>query len=353
MLAPLLYRLSPEHAHELARFSGHTAAAVPGVGALLQSLFAFRSERIAMRAFGLDFPAPIGMAAGFDKQGDLYPFLARMGFGFIESGTFSAKAQPGNPRPRLFRYPDQDVLINRMGFNNPGADRAARRIAAQGRIASSPHGINIGKSKVTPLEEAVEDYLYSVERLLPYADYIAVNVSSPNTPELRKLQEKDRLFALLSEIQKNMQFEGRRVPLLVKLAPDLTDAELEEVLEVSQSVGLDGIILTNTTLDHSSIPAGRDEAGGLSGPPVASRSTAMIARTYRRTEGKLPIIGVGGIASAADALDKIRAGASLVQVYTGYIFQGPGLPGAICRGLHEHCERENVKLAELVGSGEV
>lgn len=355
LIAPWLYRLEPERAHELARSSGRLAAALPGIGAVLEKGFAFRSERLATEAFGLRFPNPVGMAAGFDKQGDLYPFLSRMGFGFIESGTFTARAQPGNPRPRVFRYPEHEVLVNRMGFNNPGADRAAAVLAGQPARSGVPHGINIGKSKTTPLEEATRDYLYSLERLRNAADYIAVNVSSPNTPELRKLQEKDRLAELLGTIQKNLTIPdgpraGRRLPLLVKLAPDLSDAEMDEVLEVIQSIRLDGLILANTTLDRSAVPAAAAEAGGLSGPPLRERSTAMIARAYRRTGGALPIVGVGGIGSGADALEKIRAGASLVQIYTAYIYRGPGLPAAINRYLDEYCAREGTTLGELVGS---
>ncbi len=353
IIAPLLYRLEPERAHELARFAGRFAAALPGMGTLLERHYEYRSERLRLRLFGLDFPNPVGMAAGFDKRGDLYPFLARMGFGFVESGTFTARAQPGNPRPRVFRYPTHEALVNRMGFNNPGADAAARLLARQRR--SVPHGINLGKSKVAPLEAAVADYLYSLERLGPFADYIAINVSSPNTPELRKLQEKDRLSALLREIRLYIdnKFHGEKIPLLLKIAPDLNDAEFEEVLAVALDHRLDGLILTNTTLDRTGLPDSREEAGGLSGRPLAGRSTAMIARAFRRTEGRLPLVGVGGVFSAADALEKIQAGASLIQIYTGYIYRGPGLPAAINRGIDEFLARENVALADLVGAGKI
>lgn len=345
MLKPLLFRLDPETAHDRVsrRMSGFVR--LPGGPALLRSLFAYASPRLEQRGLGLHFPNPVGMAAGFDKSGDLYPFLAHMGFGFVESGTFTAHSQPGNPRPRLFRFPEAGALVNRMGFNNAGSEVVADLIAHQARPVI--RGINLGKSKITPVEAAIDDYLESLSRLQPHADYIAINVSSPNTPGLRSLQEAGKMRSLLVAVRKAMR---PGLPLFVKLAPDLTDRDLDATLDAVREAHTDGLILTNTTLDKSSVPEASGMEGGLSGRPLADRSTAIIRRAYRRTEGKLPIIGVGGIFSGEDALQKIRAGASLVQIYTGYIYEGPMLPARICRFLAAYLESRNMTLPALTGS---
>jgi dihydroorotate dehydrogenase len=282
--------------------------------------------------FGLNFPNPVGLAAGFDKNGVALPALAALGFGFVEIGTVTAKPQRGNPRPRIFRYPEQQALINRLGFNNDGADVIAARLGAlrrRGRWPGIPVGINIGKSKVTPLEEAAEDYLFSFRLLHEFADYIVLNVSSPNTPGLRSLQERDALEQLLRVIHKKNQIT--RKPVLLKIAPDLSLSDLEQIIAACEQNGIAGIIATNTTLDHAAIPATLDQAGGLSGLPLRERSTALVrAITARST---LPVIASGGITDAASAREKFEAGAQLLQVYTGYVYRGPGLVREIVESL--------------------
>ncbi len=346
-LRSLLFLSDPESAHERVSRLMTTAVRMPGAAAAMQAAFQYRSARLATSVCGLRFENPVGMAAGFDKTAELYPFLARMGFGFVESGTFTALAQEGNPKPRMFRFVDHEALVNRMGFNNPGAESVAAVLAGQSR--SVVRGINIGKSKVAAVEEAEQDYLKSLSLLLPHADYIAVNVSSPNTPGLRLLQEASKIHSLVAALRSFID-SNRRVPLFVKLAPDLDDDELRASVEAIVAAGADGLILTNTSLDKSAVPAAVDVQGGLSGAPIKRRSTEMIRRAYGLTEGRVPIIGVGGIFSGEDALEKIRAGASLIQVYTGYIYRGPGLPAQICRSIDTVLQKTGKTLAELSGS---
>lgn len=349
LLKKILFLLGPESAHELVGGLGSSIAQIPFSGNLLRLRYNYDHPRLHSQVAGIHFANPVGMAAGFDKTGELYPFLSRMGFGFVESGTFTYHAQPGNPRPRLFRYPTESALINRMGFNNPGSEAVARLL--QGQTQNIPRGINLGKSKITALAEAVDDYLGSLQRLGHFGNYIVVNVSSPNTPGLRQLQDRDSLYAILSAMQTRLnQADTRPRPLFVKLAPDLTDLQLDEIVDLALELKLGGIILTNTTLDHSAIAAHIDEIGGLSGKPVRERSTSMIRRAYKHAAGKLPIIGVGGIGSGADALDKIRAGASLIQIYTGYIYAGPTLPYKINQYLSNYLDRENKNLSDIIGS---
>lgn len=321
VVRPLLFSLDPETAHHLAIRCLQFASAAP---LLLRALRSFQPRHAQpVSAFGLQFRNPIGLAAGFDKNGVALPAWEALGFGFIEIGTITAQAQPGNPRPRIFRYPRQQALINRLGFNNDGADAIAerlRRLREHGRWPAIPVGINIGKSKVTPLEEAAEDYLYSFRRLREFADYIALNVSSPNTPGLRSLQAHDSLGILLEAIQRE---NAGSKPVLLKIAPDLDPAELASIVALCETHGLAGIIATNTTLDHSCILPAEDQAGGLSGSPVREKSTAILRAIAARTS--LPVIGVGGILDASAAREKHDAGAQLLQVYTGYIYRGPGL----------------------------
>jgi len=363
LLRPLFFRFDPESVHEFTVRNLSRAVSLPPVGALLEKSFSFRSPRLRVNVGGIEFQNPVGMAAGFDKNARAYPFLARMGFGFVESGTFTALKQEGNPRPRLFRFPGEQALVNRMGFNNPGAEDVARILA--GRTRTIPLGINIGKSKLAELDRAGADYAASLRLLSSFGDYIAVNVSSPNTPDLRRLQEKGRLSELLGEIQKQLrEFAGPAdpaapsspdtmpvpKPLFLKIAPDLDEGQLEDIIAVVLERKLAGIILSNTTLDKSALsPAGEAPEGGLSGAPLRSRSTEMIRTVYARTEGRLPIIGVGGIFSGPDALEKILAGASLVQIYTGYIYEGPGLPARINRFLADFCEKQGATLPDLIG----
>jgi len=275
-----------------------------------------------LRLFGLDFPNPVGLAAGMDKNAVALPAWQAMGFGFLEAGTITALAQPGNDKPRSFRFPSQEALINRMGFNNRGASAAAkrlRRLKASRRWPSIPVGINIGKSKVTPLENAASDYATSYNLLLPYGDYFVINVSSPNTPGLRTLQDSDSLAQIIRTLKRI--HSGK--PLLVKIAPDLTDDAVREMAALAESEKLAGIIATNTTLDHSAIPTPSDQTGGLSGAPLRQRSTEVI-RTLRSVT-QLPIIASGGIMDAASAKEKLDAGANLVQIYTGFVYHGPEL----------------------------
>jgi dihydroorotate dehydrogenase len=319
---PLLFSLDPETAHHFAiaclRIASHLHPA-------LRALKFFQSPAKPKTVFGLNFPNAVGLAAGFDKNGVAIPAWAALGFGFIEIGTVTAKPQPGNPRPRIFRFLEQETLINRLGFNNDGADAIAerlRKLRASGRWPGSCRvGINIGKSKATPLSEATADYVYSFQRLHPFADYIALNVSSPNTPGLRALQGREQLPVLLQAIAD--QNRAARKPILIKVAPDLLPNELEEVVATCEENEIAGIIATNTTLDHSAIPPERDEEGGLSGAPLREKSTAFVRAIAARST--IPVIASGGILDAASAREKVEAGAKLLQVYTGLIYRGPGL----------------------------
>ncbi|HEX4631514.1 MAG TPA: quinone-dependent dihydroorotate dehydrogenase [Chthoniobacterales bacterium] len=329
LVRPLLFALSPESAHHVAIRNLRAASKWP---ALLRQLERFRPPRKPTKVFELTFPNPVGLAAGFDKNGVAIAAWAALGFGFVEIGTVTAKPQPGNPKPRIFRYPDQEALINRLGFNNDGADVVAARMRALrdgGRWPAIPVGINLGKSKITPLEEAVDDYLYSFRLLAPLADYVVLNVSSPNTPGLRSLQEHNALQQLLGAVRS--ESERVRKPVLLKIAPDLSLADLEQVIATSEQNGIAGIIATNTTLDHSAIPKPLDQAGGLSGRPLREKSTEFIRAI--RAQSQLPIIASGGISDAASAREKFTAGAQLIQVYTGYVYRGPGLLREIVEGL--------------------
>jgi dihydroorotate dehydrogenase len=309
---------------------------------------AARGERGAIRAdgrevFGLHFPNPIGLAAGFDKNAVAAPALAALGFGFVEVGTITRYAQPGNPRPRLFRLPADGALINRMGFNNAGAEAVARQLAAMPAVWV-PIGVSLGKSKATPLEEAVEDYTASLDALYPYADYFAVNVSSPNTPGLRALQERERLDALVDalvgRLRERATVEGRATPkpLLVKVAPDLDDGALDDVVAVCLERGASGLIAVNTTTGREGLglqaPRERlDEAGGLSGRPLLPRALAVVRRLHAKAGDRLPIIGCGGVTTGEEARRMLDAGASLVQLYTAFIYEGPGIARRLVREL--------------------
>ncbi len=351
LLRPVLFRLDPETAHDrIARLCRLVVRSAPG-RALVRALWGAPPGSPRLRVCGIDFPNPVGMAAGFDKTGELYPFLALAGFGFVECGTFTAVAQAGNPRPRIFRFPADEALVNRMGFNNPGAGEAARHLGRA--LLTVPRGISIGKSRVAPLERAVEDQMEALAALLPAADYVAINISSPNTPGLRQQQEASRLRELVAAARERIAAGGRAVPLFVKLAPDLAEGELEALVAAGQEAGLDGVILTNTTLDKSAVAAATAVEGGLSGAPLRRRATELVRRCHRATGGRLPIIGVGGIFSGPDALEKILAGASLVQLYTGYIYRGPRLPRDINRYLARVCRERRTSLDALVGKGEL
>lgn len=275
-----------------------------------------------VRLFGVMFPNPVGLAAGMDKNAEVLSAWEALGFGFVEAGTITARAQPGNDRPRCFRYPPQQALINRMGFNNPGAEAVARtltKLKSSDRWPKIPVGMNIGKSKVTPLDDAPSDYAASFRALLPFGDYFVINVSSPNTPGLRQLQDRDSLAAIVRTLK---EIDSTK-PLLVKIAPDLSDDAVKDMASLAEAEKLDGLIATNTTLDHSSVPAGHDQTGGLSGSPLRSRSTQVLRILREHTA--LPIIASGGVMSPESAREKLDAGASLIQIYTGFIYRGPGL----------------------------
>jgi dihydroorotate dehydrogenase len=322
-----LFRLGggdAEVAHERTLGMTRRLGALPPVVAGLRRYFGRATPRTV---FGVRFPGPVGLAAGMDKDGAALRAWPAFGFGFVEVGTVTWHAQPGNPRPRLYRLPASEGVINRMGFNNGGATALAARLKALGPLRV-PLGVSIGKSKVTPVDDAVEDYRSSLRVLEPYADYFAVNVSSPNTPGLRGLQDRGALGALLAALETS-------VPVLVKIAPDLTDDAVGEVLEVCAEHGVAGLIATNTTLSRDGLAAADvargAETGGLSGRPLTARALAVVRLVAKETDGRLPIIGVGGIHSADDATRMLDAGASLVQLYTGFIYHGPGLVRAINR----------------------
>ncbi|PYS72758.1 MAG: dihydroorotate dehydrogenase (quinone) [Acidobacteria bacterium] len=352
LLRPLLFNLPPETAHHLALKS--LSLARPFIGRSLAP-----DKSTAIKLFGLAFPNPIGLAAGFDKNGVALQELASLGFGHIEAGTVTFHAQPGNPKPRLFRLPQDQALINRAGFNNEGAAAFAQRVRTA--RPDCVLGVSIGKSKITPLENAIDDYLGSFDLVYEVADYIAVNVSSPNTPQLRELQQADQLTSLVRALKtrnRELQLRINRsapVPMLVKLSPDLSTSELEMIVDVVGKENVDGIIATNTTTSRDNLNSAKQKVaacgeGGLSGLPLRSRSTDIVARIYRLTDGRIPIIGVGGIFTAEDAWEKICAGASLVQLYTGFIYEGPFVARKINRGLVEIMKREGVShLQEVIG----
>jgi dihydroorotate dehydrogenase len=289
-------------------------------------------------ALGLTFPNVLGLAAGFDKNAVGIDGLGALGFGHVEVGTVTGEAQPGNPRPRLFRLPADRAVVNRMGFNNDGAEAVARRLAARGRRSGPVLGVNIGKSKVVPEDEAVRDYEKSARLLAPYADYLVVNVSSPNTPGLRNLQAVEKLEPILTAVQRLAALDDRRVPLLVKIAPDLADDDVLEVADLALSIGLDGIIATNTTISREGLrtPASRVEeigAGGLSGAPLTERALAVMRLLRERVGPDLCLVGVGGITTVADAQARLEAGATLLQGYTAFVYEGPLWPRRIVRGV--------------------
>ncbi len=303
----------------------------------------YAAPPLPVEAFGLRFPNPVGLAAGMDKQAEAVPMWESLGFGFSELGGVTGHGQPGNDRPRMFRIVPDEALVNRMGFNNPGAEvfgEALARWRKSGLWPAHPVGVNLGKSKITPLEDAALDYVFSFRRLQALADFFVINVSSPNTPNLRKLQDRSALDAILRGLNEAAAgLGGPAKPILVKVAPDLTFEALDEIVELALERGLAGLVATNTTVARPATPPSSTsrayaETGGLSGRPLASRSTEVIRHLYRRTSGRLPIIGVGGIFDAADAWEKITAGATLVQVYTGMVYEGPGIARSIVRGLH-------------------
>ena len=352
-LRTLLFRQESETAHNRVLKGLSIASRFPVLPVLTDCLYG--APDLPVEFAGLRFSNPIGLAAGMDKSAAAVPMWERLGFGFTELGGVTRHAQPGNDTPRMFRAAADRALVNRMGFNNPGAEAFANSLSkwrARDNWPNHPIGINLGKSKITPLEKAAEDYAFSFRTLQELADFFVVNVSSPNTPNLRKLQDK----SALDEILKTLRTVNSEKPLLIKIAPDLTPKAIDEVLDLTANHSLAGIVATNTTIerpDTNDVQCKKTytETGGLSGAPLCQRSTEIIAHIHKQTSGKLPIIGVGGIFTAEDAWGKITAGASLLQVYTGLVYEGPSIAGDIVRGLISRMEKEGVlSLEEVVGS---
>jgi dihydroorotate dehydrogenase len=374
LVRPLLFKQDPERAHNVALTALGMAAKMPFASLALESFCS--APPLPVELFGLKFPNPVGLAAGMDKFATAIPIWEKLGFGFSELGGVTWHAQPGNPPPRVFRAVADEGIVNRMGFNNPGAPTFARKLAAwkaSRRWPAHPVGINLGKSKNTPLEKAAEDYANSFRVLREFADFFVVNVSSPNTPNLRQLQDKaalDEIFVALQEVQKRDECcvmsdepgSASRIthhaskPILVKVAPDLSFAALDEILELVAPRNIAGIVATNTTITRpqtgdTTLQKIYAETGGLSGRPVRARSTEIIRHLFKQTRGTVPIIGVGGIFNAEDAWEKITAGASLVQIYTGMVYEGPGIARNIVAGLREKLEASGMKdLPQAVGS---
>jgi dihydroorotate dehydrogenase len=341
----LLRLLPPETAHRLTIYALATAPSRwmrAGAG---------DDPVLASRVFGLEFPNPIGLAAGFDKNAQVFHRISALGFGFAEIGSVTPRPQDGNPRPRLFRLPPDQAIINRMGFNNDGLPAVEARLRARSGLGRAIIGVNLGKNKDSP--DAAADYAAGARAFAPLVDYLVVNISSPNTPGLRALQGRESLTALLAAVKGARDGTEKRPPLLLKVAPDLTEAEKKDIAEVALQGGVDGLVVANTTIARPAGLAGkaRDQAGGLSGRPLFALSTSVLADMYRLSEGRLPMIGVGGIASAEDAYAKIRAGASLLQLYTALVYQGPSLIERIKQGLALRLRADGfTRLADAVGA---
>ena len=333
LIKPILFLFDPEWVHHAVFYLLKVIHRIPGMGSMIRGLYHIKDQRLERKLFGLTFPNPVGLAAGFDKDAKLYQELSNFGFGFIEIGTLTPKPQPGNPKKRLFRLPEDNGLINRMGFNNQGVVEAIERLKKNNGVLI---GGNIGKNKITPNDEAVSDYVQCFEALFPHVDYFVVNVSSPNTPNLRALQDKEPLQHLLQTL-KNLNLKRTSPkPILLKIAPDLIDDQLLDIIDIVTTVKIDGVIASNTTLSREGlISSNKSEMGGLSGKPIAERSTEVIRFLHEKSNNAFPIIGVGGIHSPEDAINKLNAGASLIQLYTGFVYEGPGLIKKINKAILE------------------
>lgn len=335
LIKPLLFQFDPENIHHFVTAGLRTANRIWGVKAILKNTYQFEDKRLEREVFGLKFKNPLGLAAGFDKNAGMVEELAELGFGFIEIGTVTPLPQPGNEKPRMFRLPADEALINRMGFNNQGVDVVADRLSRINRNGLIIGG-NIGKNKNTPNEDAVRDYVKCFDRLFDVVDYFVVNVSSPNTPGLRELQEKEPLKNILNTLQQRNRKNDISRPILLKIAPDLSNSQLDDIIEIVTETKIAGVIATNTTISREDLSSPDDlskESGGLSGKPLARRSTEVIRYLNEHSNRSFVIIGVGGIHSPEDALEKIQAGATLLQIYTGFIYEGPGLIKRILKGL--------------------
>jgi dihydroorotate dehydrogenase len=323
-----LFLFQPEKAHHITFNTLSFLFKIPGMSLLFQSMYDFKHPALKRTVFGITFPNPVGLAAGFDKDAKMIDPFSHLGFGSIEIGTITPLAQPGNEQPRLFRLPKDEAIINRMGFNNGGMHAAAIRL--KNRKSNVIVGGNIGKNKITPNEEAEQDYIKCFHTLYPYVDYFVVNVSSPNTPGLRALQEKEPLMNLLGKLQSVNNQQVKAKPILLKIAPDLTNEQLDDIVEIVLTTRIAGVIATNTTISRADLTTEQSSveaigAGGLSGKPLLKRSTEVVRYLHLQSKGAFPIVAVGGIHSAADAIEKLKAGASLVQLYTGFIYEGPSL----------------------------
>ncbi|MBC9797361.1 quinone-dependent dihydroorotate dehydrogenase [Sinomicrobium weinanense] len=337
LIRPILFQFDPEKVHHFTFAFIKAANKIPGISALIRRMYTVNDPRLEREVLGLKFKNPVGLAAGFDKDARLFNELSGFGFGFIEIGTLTPKPQPGNPRKRLFRLKEDTAIVNRMGFNNGGVEEAVKRLkkpSASLRARGILIGGNIGKNKVTPNENATDDYRKCFEALHSHVDYFVVNVSSPNTPNLRALQDKEPLTKLLSGLQNHKLQTANHKPIMLKIAPDLTEGQLRDIVRIVKDTGIAGIIATNTTISREGLASPvKKETGGLSGKPLKDRSTEVIRFLHRESGGSFPIIGVGGVHSPEDALEKLEAGASLVQVYTGFIYEGPGLVKRINKAL--------------------
>ena len=328
LIRPFLFLFQPETIHHIVFRVIKIFSVIPGVAFLTRKIYVVDDERLKRNLFGLTFPNPVGLAAGFDKDAKLFDELSNYGFGFIEIGTVTPKAQPGNEKPRMFRLSEDEALINRMGFNNEGVDAAVKKL--KNRRSKVIIGGNIGKNKITPNEDAISDYEKCFEALFDYVDYFVVNVSSPNTPDLRALQDKEPLTKLLTRIKHLNSLKKNPKPVLLKIAPDLTNEQLNDVINIVKEIKIDGIVATNTTIDRTILKTSMEKiektgVGGISGKPLLKRSLEVIKYLSDKSNKSIPIIGVGGIHSPEDAMAILNAGASLVQVYTGFIYEGPGL----------------------------
>lgn len=323
IIRPLLFWFDPEKVHYFTFSLIRNLSKIPGIPSLFRSIYDVKDKRLETEVFGLKFKNPVGLAAGMDKDASLYKELSNFGFGFIEIGTLTPKGQEGNPKKRIFRLKEDNAIINRMGFNNKGVQEAVEKLKKNKDVII---GGNIGKNKLTPNEKAVDDYLICFDALFDYVNYFVVNVSSPNTPNLRELQEKEPLTQLLQALQNKNLAKPKPKPILLKIAPDLTDSQLLDIIDIVKETKIAGVIATNTTLSREGLKSeNKSETGGMSGKPLAKRSTEVIRFLSEKSNKAFPIIGVGGIHSAEDAIEKLEAGASLIQIYTGFIYEGPGL----------------------------
>ncbi|RLD83875.1 MAG: dihydroorotate dehydrogenase (quinone) [Bacteroidetes bacterium] len=328
IIRPILFKFQPEAIHRFTFGMLKFLSFVPGVPLILKKVFRTNNPKLKRTVFGIDFPNPIGLAAGLDKDADIFDMLGYLGFGFIEIGTLTPKAQPGNPKPRAFRLKKDQALINRMGFNNKGLKSSIEKLKR--KKSKIIIGGNIGKNKLTPNEDAILDYVKGFESLFSYVDYFVVNVSSPNTPNLRELQEKEPLTKLLNKLQELNNSKKVQKPILLKIAPDLSFEQLDDIIEIVQETKTSGIVATNTTISRDGLSYTEEEIkkfgnGGLSGKPLKNRSTEIIRYIVQKSNNAFPVIGVGGIMTSEDAIEKLEAGASLVQLYTGFIYEGPNL----------------------------